>query len=252
MKKLAKLKAILLLWLVAYPLWLASAPLFYLFILLGFVRVHNWQAINFWPKRLIIVSNHPSQWEPVLLNYLFFPQTLILPFKFVPYSTPDLDNYNKWYWEIVKERFIFIPRKKPEIVKKAIIKIKEILRKGKIVIIFPEGGRTATNTTSSWLKSLKNHRLRPLKEGTAKLAMETDSPIMIVWVSGADKAMPVGNVWPKFWKRTDIYIGPTIKISGDYANNEDAKKGTEAIAQALLDLADSTNQVETEKELISI
>jgi 1-acyl-sn-glycerol-3-phosphate acyltransferase len=244
MKKLKKVKAILLLWLFAYPLWLVSAVFFLFFLLFGFVRIHNWRAIPFWPKRLIVASNHPSMWEPVLLNYLFLLRTFIQPFKFIPYSTPDLDNYNKWYWELVKERFIFIPRQKPDVIKSAFKKMREVLKKGKIIIIFPEGGRTSTNKANDWLYSRKNHRLRPLKEGMTKLALETNSPILVVWINGADKALPVGRFWPKFWKRTDIFIGPVIKLSGDHQKNGDLKQGTAIIAQALLDLADQTKQTD--------
>jgi 1-acyl-sn-glycerol-3-phosphate acyltransferase len=243
MKKLKKVKSILLLWLLAYPLWLVSGLLFFTLRLLGCVVVHNQKNISFWPKSLIVISNHPSMWEPVLLNYLFFLKTTIQPFKFVPYSTPDLDNYNKWYWELVKGRFIFVPRHKPDVMKSAFKKMANVLRKGKILIIFPEGGRTATHKDNNWYYSRLGHRLRPLKDGAARLALETNAEILIVWINGAEKALPVGRFWPKFWKRTDIYIGPTIKLTGDYQIEEDVKKGTEEIAQALLDLADQTGPV---------
>lgn len=240
MKQLKKVKSFLLLWLLAYPLWLVSGVLYLILRLLGFVVIHNQNKIPFWPKSLIIASNHPSMWEPVLHNYLFFLRTIINPKKFIPYSTPDFSNYNKWYWEPVKSRFIFIARHLVDSLKSAFRKLVKILQKGGIVILFPEGGRTSTNKDNNWLYSRLGHRLRPLKDGTAKLALETDTEILIVWVNGADKAMPVGHFWPKFWKRTDIYIGPTIKLSGDYQNNEDVRKGTAEIAQALLDLADET------------
>lgn len=240
MKKFKKVKSILLLWLLAYPLWLVSVFFLLLFMLCGFVRIHNWKLLKFWPKGLIIISNHPSMWEPVLLNYLFLLRAFVLPFKFIPYSTPDLSNYNKWYWELVKERFIFIPRHKPGIILSAFKRMARLLKKGKILIIFPEGGRTATNKENNWHYSKLGHRIRPLKEGATKLALETSSEILIVWVNGADKALPVGRFWPKFWKRTDIYIGPIIKLKGDYQNNDDLKEGTERITQALLDLADMT------------
>lgn len=240
MKKLKKVKSVLLLWLVAYPLWLVSVFCFLIFLLFGFVRIHNWKLMQFWPKRLIIISNHPSMWEPVLLNYLFLLRSFVLPFKFIPYSTPDLSNYNKWYWELVKERFIFVPRHKPEVIRSAFRRMAQLLKKGKILIIFPEGGRTATNKENNWHYSKLGHRLRPLKEGAAKLALETDSEILIVWVNGADKALPVGHFWPKFWKRTDIYIGSTIKLTGNFHNNNDLKKGTDEITKSLLELADTT------------
>ncbi len=240
MKKLNKVKALLFLWFLAYPLWLASGGIFFLLRITGRVVIHGQNKIALWPKSLLVVSNHPSMWEPVLLNYLFYLRTILHPDKFIPYSTPDLNNYDKWYWELVKDRFIFVPRNKPEVIKSAFKRMRQMLKKGKILIIFPEGGRTATCKDNIWHYSKLGHRLRPLKEGAAKLALETKTQILIVWINGADKALPVGRFWPKLWKRTDIFIGPTIELTGDFQNHEDLKKGTETITQAMLDLADQT------------
>lgn len=240
MKRLKKVKSFLLLWLLAYPLWLVSGVFYLILRLLRVVVIHHQNKIPFWPKSLVIASNHPSMWEPVIYLYLFFLRSILNPAKFIPYSTPDLKNYNKWYWELVKARFIFIARNCTRSIIAAFKMMLKVLKRGGIIIIFPEGGRTATNKEGYWLYSKFGHRLRPLKEGAAKLALEADSEILIIWVNGSDQAMPVGRFWPKLWKRTDVYIGPTIKLSGDYRNDDDVKKGTEQIAQALLDLADET------------
>ncbi len=246
MKKVEKIKKIkreLLIWTIAFPLYLVSIVFFFGLRLFNCVVIHGWKNIPFWPKRLIIVSNHPSLWEPVLLNYLYCAQTLIWPFKFVPYSTPDLNNYNKWYWDLIKGRFIFVPRQRPAMRKYAFRRMREVLEKGKILILFPEGGRTGTNGTNNWLYSASSkNRLRPLTNGATKLAFQTDSPILIVWVKGSDKALPIGRFWPKFWKRTDIFVGSTINLVGNYKNTKDVKEGTKQIAETLLALADETEK----------
>lgn len=233
-----KFKNALFFWLLLYPGIIILGWLFFgLLRLFGVVRIHNEQLIPKFPKGLLLISNHPSYWEPFVLNCLFIRQATFNPIRFFPYNAPDLKNFDKWYWTTFKNRFVFFPRGDQRDCAIAHARAGRLLRNGRIVIIFPEGGRTGTNKSDQWLVSKKGYRLRPLKSGATRLALQTNCDVLPVWVKGAERVMPLGSRLPKFWRRVDIGIGPVFKLEGE-DNKENSIKGTAEFTKILLDLAD--------------
>jgi 1-acyl-sn-glycerol-3-phosphate acyltransferase len=72
----------------------------------------------------------------------------------------------------------------------------EILRKGRALVIFPEGGRTRTG------------KLMPFKMGAFRLALTHGVPIVPVSIKGADKIWPVGRAIPRPGKLVITYHPP--------------------------------------------
>ena len=233
-----KFKNALFFWLLLYPVIIISGWFFLgLLELFGVIRIRNKHFIPQHPKGLLLISNHPSCWEPFVLNCLFIKQATFNPTKFFPYSTPDLKNYDKWYWATLKDRFIFFPRSNRRACAIALARAGRLLKRGRIVIIFPEGGRTEKNKGDKWFVSEKGYRLRPLKSGAARLALQTNCDVLPVWVKGAERVMPQGSRLPRFWRRIDIRVGPVFKLEGE-DNKENSDKGTAKFIKNLLDLAD--------------
>lgn len=232
-----KFKNALFFWLFFYPGIIISWLFLGLLELFGVIRIHNKHFIPQHPKGLLLISNHPSLWEPIVLNYLFIRQAIFNPTKYFPYSTPDQKNYDKWYWTAFKNRFIFFPRGNQRACAIAHARTGRLLKRGRIVIIFPEGGRTGKNKSNEWFVSEKGYRLRPLKSGAAHLALQTNCDVLPVWVKGAERVMPLGSKLPKFWRRIDIRIGPVFKLFGE-DNKENSNKETAKFVEKLLDLAD--------------
>ncbi|MDP3003925.1 MAG: lysophospholipid acyltransferase family protein [Candidatus Azambacteria bacterium] len=234
-----KFRNALFFWLFFYPGIIILGWLFLgLLRLFGVIRIHNKHLIPECPKEgLLLISNHPSCWEPFALNSLFIKQATFNPTKYFPYSTPDMKNYDKWYWTAFKNRFIFFPRGNQRACAIALARAGRLLKRGRIVIIFPEGGRTGTNKSDQWFVSEKGYRLRPLKSGAVRLALQTNCDVLPVWVKGAERVMPLGSKLPKFWRRIDIGIGPVFKLEGE-DNKKDLEKGTAKFVEKLLDLAD--------------
>lgn len=235
---LRKLADAFFFWLLLYPaiivlgwLFLGSLELF------GAIRIRNKNLLPKWPRGLLVVSNHPSFWEPFALNYLFIRAASLNPIRFFPYGTPDFHNFNKWYWTTLKNRFIFFPRGDDRSCAAAHARAARLLKKGRIVIIFPEGGRTGTNKSNIWLQSPKGNRLRPLKSGAARLALQSKCDILPVWVRGADRVMPLGSKLPKFWRRTEIIVGESFRLEGEESRSY-LKSANEEIANRLLSLSD--------------
>jgi 1-acyl-sn-glycerol-3-phosphate acyltransferase len=209
--------------------------------LFGIIRIKGWKNIPLsyeYFSGVLMTSNHLSMWETFVLNLLFMPHMIFNPKKFYPYGTPDKGNYDKWYWILFKHRFIFFPRGNRKGCVTALNEVVETVKRKRVVIMFPEGGRTGTNKTNEWVVSPKGQRLRPLKPGVAHVALMTGCDILPIWVDGFQYAMPIGTTFPKFWKRVYIYVGPMYKIDGDENNKEDMERATALIAAKILELAD--------------
>ena len=72
----------------------------------------------------------------------------------------------------------------------------ELLRKGRALVIFPEGGRTKTG------------KLMPFKMGAFRMALTHGIPIVPVTIKGGENIWPVGQVFPKPGRVTITYHPP--------------------------------------------
>ncbi len=89
-------------------------------------------------------------------------------------------------------------------------KMAEILRKGKNIIIFPEGTRSKDGSLGSFKKSF------------AILAKELNIPIIPIAINGAYKALPRGKVFPKPFKRINVnFLEPVYPENHNYTSLTD-------------------------------
>jgi 1-acyl-sn-glycerol-3-phosphate acyltransferase len=72
----------------------------------------------------------------------------------------------------------------------------ELLRKGRALVMFPEGGRTRTG------------KLMPFKMGAFRLALTHGVPIVPVSIRGADDIWPAGRILPRPGRLTITYHPP--------------------------------------------
>src|SRR6266478_6208143 len=72
----------------------------------------------------------------------------------------------------------------------------ELLQKGRVLVMFPEGGRTRTG------------KLMPFKMGAFRLALAHGVPIVPVSIRGADEIWPVGRMLPRPGHLTITYHPP--------------------------------------------
>ena len=76
--------------------------------------------------------------------------------------------------------------------KQSLQKLAEVLKRGKNVIIFPEGTRTRTGAVGTFKKAF------------AILSRELNVPVVPVSIKGAFAALPRGGFLPRPWKRIKI------------------------------------------------
>lgn len=85
----------------------------------------------------------------------------------------------------------------------SILKLGEVLKKGKNVVIFPEGRRTLDG------------RVGVFKKTFAILSKELQVPILPVRISGGYEAMPRGKKFPNSHKITVEYLKPIMPLPDD-------------------------------------
>jgi len=200
-------------------------------------EVQHWERFPKKQRKVLIVSNHPSLLEVILIPVLFFRDYIFHPFNFTPWSVPDKKNYfDRWYWTWAKIRLVPIDRENDREAFKSLKRIKEILNLGGVVILFPEGGRTYKG--KNFFHSEKGRKIRKLKAGVGWLVLKTNPLIVPIWIEGAKKVLPnktgrLYHCFPRLWRNVTVKIGKPIHIEG--MNKEEV---TQEIALALLELAD--------------
>lgn len=91
--------------------------------------------------------------------------------------------------------------------KESIQKLAEVLKKGKNIIIFPEGTRT------------KNGRMGEFKKTFAILSKELNIPVVPVAINGAYRAMPGRAIFPVPFRRISVSFSQPIYPTG-YSSDE--------------------------------
>jgi 1-acyl-sn-glycerol-3-phosphate acyltransferase len=96
----------------------------------------------------------------------------------------------------------------------------ELLRRGRALVIFPEGGRTRTG------------KLMPFKMGAFRLALTHGVPIVPVTLKGAPNIWPAGQIFPRPGKLTITYH-PPIEVDrlGEDATRLQLKESARLLAR---------------------
>lgn len=231
-----KIKDAVIFLLFAYPCGVLIGIIFWLFIFVRITKVYGWKNFPSWQGKVLVVSNHPSLLDPIILVGLFFHQFLLRPFKYGPWNMAEQKNYGGWLFYPARTRLILIAREKKSSKARGLIQARNVLNSGGVMIIFAEGGRTVNG--ESFLVSKGGNRIRRFKGGFARIAVETGATVLPVWVEGTDQVLPNGAKvsyfrFLRFWKRVVIKIGQPLHF-----NNESLEEITQRIETVVLELAD--------------
>ena len=101
----------------------------------------------------------------------------------------------------------WIPLRIGRLDREAFNKAVSLIKEGKPVAIFPEGGRTVTGA------------LKPGKPGIGMIVAQTGCPVVPAYIAGTFKVLPPGAKWPRFHSVTVTYGAP-IDFSSDVARLE--------------------------------
>lgn len=220
-----------------YPFGILVGMSFWLFRFLGIARVSGWENFPRWQEKILVISNHPSLLEPIILTGLFFHQFLWRPFKYGPWNMAEKGNYGKRLFFFLRPRMILIERGSERSAARGFIRAKDVLNSGGVMIIFPEGCRTH-KAKAILLGKKRQSRVGKFKGGFARLAAKTGATVLPVWVGGTERVLPNGakvSYWYflRFWRRVTIRLGEPL-----YFRGEDYEEMTRRSEAAVLALAD--------------
>lgn len=145
-------------------------------------------------KRYIIVSNHQSYGDIIVLSYL------PVDFKFV--TKQELFYFPSFGWQVYFIGHIGVKRGDKESVIKFMEKAKNSLRQGISLMMFPEGTRTKTGEVQNF------------KDGAFRLAIETSTPILPVTISGSFNALPRGTIIIRNRTYVRVHVDKPISVEG--------------------------------------
>ena len=243
-EKIKVIVGLVLLNLVIYPFGILLALVFLTLRATKYVKVFHWERFPHFKEKTILVANHPSMFDPFLVAAMFFKAYLISPTKHGPLLVSDKSIfYDSWYWFWLRPFLIPVNRKDKRSGAASFIMIKNALEQGRVVIIFPEGGRTFRG--DKFLYSKKGKFIRILEEGVALLVRKTGATVVPVWIEGTEKFLP--NSDHKLFTGFKLFLKKSmhVKIGNPlyFTNPEPQAVPSRAeiiqtIANALLQLAD--------------
>jgi 1-acyl-sn-glycerol-3-phosphate acyltransferase len=165
----------------------------------------------------VLVSNHTSHLDcPVILSAL--PRRVRR--RTIVAAAADYFWKVKALGAVTSLALGTVPFKRRDGSRQSIERLKEGLRRGWSVLMFPEGGRSRTG------------KLGQFKQGAAYICLDTHSAAVPIYIEGAHRLMPKGSSLPKQGEVL-VRFGPPIKPrpGDDYASF------TARLEDAILDLA---------------
>lgn len=145
-------------------------------------------------RALIYVSNHTSFLDVPGLR-------LLIPGEFRPIAKKELLSIPLFGF-IVKAATVVVDRSNAESRKRSVDAARKIIERGISMLIFAEGTQNRSNEV-----------LQPFKDGAFRLAIETQTPIIPVVVTGAARLMPPGKLWVKPGV-IEVTAGKPIAVAG--------------------------------------
>ena len=133
------------------------------------VRIFNRQKMN-QAKNYIIVSNHQSQLDILVVYRLFFPFRWIS--KAAVFNLPFIG------WNMFLNGYIRLKRKDKDSIHQMMATCERLLKQNISIMIFPEGTRSTTGL------------VKPFKPGAFVLAKKTKTPIMPLVINNTKDALP--------------------------------------------------------------
>lgn len=144
------------------------------------------------------------------------------------FMTKDEMWKNKWLGRLLLSVGAF-PVHRESADREALQRAEEVLRRGQVLVLFPEGTRR------------EGAVVEDLMEGATFLSARTGAPIVPIGIGGSDLAMPKGSVLPK--PRTiQVVVGPAIpppaRTEGGRVSRSAVHAATEALVPRLQEVYD--------------
>ncbi|MBN1116300.1 MAG: AMP-binding protein [Bacteroidales bacterium] len=162
-------------------------------LLKSFLRIKADGVTNVPDGPCILVPNHQSFLDGVVVASILKRKDMQKTFFYAK------EKYWKRWWQkfVAKKNNIILMDLNSDL-KLSIQKMAEVLKKGRKLVIFPEGTRS------------KDGKLGDFKKTFAILSQELNVPIVPVVIDGAHKAFPVGAKFPRLFKKVKVKFLPPV------------------------------------------
>jgi 1-acyl-sn-glycerol-3-phosphate acyltransferase len=151
--------------------------------------------------RAVVISNHISNWDPLIITVLFKRQIF-----WMGKSELFKSKIARLFFKLMKA----FPVKRGEGDLAAIRHAFRILREEKLFGIFPEGTR------------IKGGELSKFEPGTSMIALKNDAPVVPLYIKGKYK----------LFRRMKVIVGEPIRLS-DYVGSKTDTAAVEAATRFL-------------------
>ncbi|MGH7596963.1 MAG: lysophospholipid acyltransferase family protein [bacterium] len=169
----------------------------------------------------LLVSNHQSMIDSFLIGLCcFYPRSLIRP-SLIPWSPAAAENfYRTPFLSWLADNWKCIPVKKGRKDLSALRKMADAIKKSPM-ILFPEGTRSRDGSIGS---------SRP---GVGMLILESRPTVVPVYIEGMNRILPIGSVFPRFFKKIYVVYGKPLDFS-EFYGWEKTKARAEAITERVM------------------
>jgi 1-acyl-sn-glycerol-3-phosphate acyltransferase len=193
-------------------------------ILRFFFRVRV-EGIENVPKSgpVILASNHVS-----FSDSIFLPMVLRRRVTFVAKAEYFEDPKTAWFFRAVGQ--IPIKRGGGSASLRALESAKEVLRDGGLFAIYPEGTRSPDG------RLYKGHT------GVARLAVQTESPLLAVAMVGTREAQPIGQAMPRLFMPITIRFSKPMDFSRHVDHATDPKILRQITDEIMFELSQLSGQ----------
>jgi 1-acyl-sn-glycerol-3-phosphate acyltransferase len=185
-------------------------------------------ALWAWFRPVVSGREHVPETGPVILapvhrSFADFGFAAFCTDRKLFFMTKDEMWENKWLGKLLLSVGAF-PVHRESADREALQRAEEVLRRGSVLVLFPEGSRR------------EGPVIEDLMEGAAFLSARTGAPIVPVGIGGSDLAMPKGSSVPKPLT-IQVVIGPAIppppRTGGGRVSRSAVHAATEALVPQL-------------------
>jgi 1-acyl-sn-glycerol-3-phosphate acyltransferase len=196
-------------------------------ILFNLLRIPAWPILNiiFFPKvigakklhfrhKCIVIANHTSNWDPILLGHLVCPVCL----RYMAKEELFKEGFQKKFFLALG--VIPVNRGKNDL--KAMKTALSALKNGQSLGIFPEGHRSETGD------------MLPFENGAAVIALKTDTPVLPVYLNCKGY---------RLFRRVKVAVGDMLdvrEIAGGRTDNDAVAETTRLLYEKMLELRKRT------------
>jgi 1-acyl-sn-glycerol-3-phosphate acyltransferase len=158
-------------------------------------------VLRTWFRPTVVGKEHVPATGPVILapvhrSFADFGFTSVCTKRKLFFMAKDSLWKNKWLGQLLLYLGVF-PVHRESADREALQRAEEILNRGQVLVLFPEGTRR------------EGPAIENLMEGAAFLSARTGAPIVPIGIGGSDLSMPKGKAVPKPMT-IQVVIGPAI------------------------------------------